>query len=212
MDASTRYYFEQELSKLESKYLNESFEIRYRLKAEDGSDSEVKQEVEEILDKLGTDEVLKIKNIQLEFEAIDGDNFIGPLPTEELEAFRELVKSAFKAGYGSVEEYLFSLEKVGAVQGEINDNPFELTLDLSDISDNLAELESSYSTLYSAQKELNDTGEITASTLQKLTENDLLQYLEVVDGQLRVSTQALENQAEAAKNFSNRRTKACNGQ
>ena len=68
----------------------------------------------------------------------------------------------------------------------------ELNNVLKSLADQMAILET-------AEKEIADSGEITAGTFEKLTENNLLQYLEVVDGKLRVNKASLEAEAEAAK-------------
>lgn len=56
-----------------------------------------------------------------------------------------------------------------------------------------------YAILKNAQDEFNSTGELTIGTLQGLINNDLLQYLTIQDGKLRISTQSMLNMAEASK-------------
>ena len=70
---------------------------------------------------------------------------------------------------------------------------------ISDSLTNLDELNAKYVELNNAQKEYNTTGHLTSATLQSLIDNNLLQYLDLSSGKLRVNTQDLLNQAEAAK-------------
>lgn len=56
-----------------------------------------------------------------------------------------------------------------------------------------------YSILEKTQKELNDTGEITIATFKNLVDNDLLNYLDVVNGQLVVNTGSMAAMAEETK-------------
>lgn len=68
-----------------------------------------------------------------------------------------------------------------------------------ELSKELSDLESKYSMLSTAQKELNETGQITISTFQNLIDNNLLQYFDIVNGKLQVNEQKLINAANAAK-------------
>lgn len=56
-----------------------------------------------------------------------------------------------------------------------------------------------YAILRAAQDEYNQTGAMTISTLQGLINNDLLQYLSLEDGQLRINAQSMLDLAEATK-------------
>ena len=56
-----------------------------------------------------------------------------------------------------------------------------------------------YAILRTAQDEYNKTGEMTISTLQNLINNDLLQYLTIQDGKLKITAQDMLNMAEASK-------------
>lgn len=69
----------------------------------------------------------------------------------------------------------------------------------SDFATQLNNLSSNYDTLNEAQKELNETGSLTAETFLKLSNNNLLQYLQNVNGQLTTTTGGLNDEAEAAK-------------
>ena len=56
-----------------------------------------------------------------------------------------------------------------------------------------------YAILRTAQDEYNQTGAMTISTLKNLINNDLLQYLSLQDGQLKINAQSMLNLAEATK-------------
>lgn len=53
--------------------------------------------------------------------------------------------------------------------------------------------------LKTAQEELSNSGAITAETFQSITENGLIEYLQVVDGQMTVNTDAFMNSTEQIK-------------
>ncbi len=65
--------------------------------------------------------------------------------------------------------------------------------------ESLVGLESGFKTVYSAMDEFNQQGYVSASTLQNLINNDLLQYLDIVDGKLSINEAAMANAATAAK-------------
>ena len=67
------------------------------------------------------------------------------------------------------------------------------------LSVELSNLQSKYDILTTAQKELNETGNITAATFKNLVDNNLLEYLDVVNGKLQINEQKLINAANAAK-------------
>ena len=60
-------------------------------------------------------------------------------------------------------------------------------------------LANQYSILEKTQKELNDTGNITISTFKSLVDNNLLEYLDVVNGKLIVNTDNMAAMAEETK-------------
>ncbi len=107
---------------------------------------------------------------------------------EALEGIRE----AAEGGAISWEEYDAQVTRVGIALGDLP-SVFE------QVADNLADVESRFNTLIQAQDELNETGQITASTFQNLTDNNLIQYLEMVDGRLRLNIDAFLQDAEAAR-------------
>ena len=70
---------------------------------------------------------------------------------------------------------------------------------IKSVSATLSTLQDKYNELKSAQEEYNSTGAISAETMQKLIDNDLLQYLDYSSGKLRINTDALLAEGEAAK-------------
>lgn len=70
---------------------------------------------------------------------------------------------------------------------------------LTTVSDEFKAIEDNYSTLKTAMTEFNEQGIISADTLKKLSENDLLQYLEIVNGKVQINTQALSDNIAKAK-------------
>ncbi len=73
------------------------------------------------------------------------------------------------------------------------------SLSLDGVVKTLATLQDKYNELKSAQEEYNSTGAISAETMQKLIDNDLLQYLDYSSGKLKINTDALLAEGEAAK-------------
>ena len=63
----------------------------------------------------------------------------------------------------------------------------------------LANYSSQMDMLTTAQDELSSSGALTVDTFKNLQDNGLLQYLELVNGQLTINTDAFENSATAAK-------------
>ena len=75
----------------------------------------------------------------------------------------------------------------------------KMTDSLEGVTKTLSTLQGKYNELKSAQDEYNSTGAISAETMQKLIDNDLLQYLDYSSGKLRINTDALLAEGEAAK-------------
>lgn len=79
-------------------------------------------------------------------------------------------------------------------------NTLQTTEDImNNVSNKLSELQNQYSILTTAEKELNETGYITVSTFKNLVDNNLLDYLEVVNGQVVVNTNSMAALAEETK-------------
>ena len=72
-------------------------------------------------------------------------------------------------------------------------------LEIDDLSEKMSKLQSKYSILTTAQKELSESGEITASTFKNLVDENLLSYLDVVNGKIIVNTGNMAAMAEETK-------------
>ena len=99
---------------------------------------------------------------------------------------------ALKDSNTAIEEYseaLSAAEDAASQYQSALDNNIDTMINYSDHMD----------LLKVAEEELANTGSITAETFKSLSDNNLLQYLEVVNGQLTVNTQAFANSTEAIK-------------
>lgn len=70
---------------------------------------------------------------------------------------------------------------------------------LQEVTTEMAKLQTQYTALTTAQNELNETGRLTVSTMQSLIDNNLLSYLTVVDGKLRINAKSMEELAEQTR-------------
>lgn len=68
---------------------------------------------------------------------------------------------------------------------------------LSILTETTTGIQEQYDALAQAVDEFNQSGVITKETLQSLTENDLIQYLDIVNGELVINTDAFYNATEA---------------
>ena len=75
----------------------------------------------------------------------------------------------------------------------------KMTASLEDVTKTLSTLQGKYNELKSAQDEYNSTGAISADTMKKLVDSELLQYLDYSSGKLQINTDALLAEGEAAK-------------
>lgn len=121
------------------------------------------------------------------------------------EKFRQLKDILDENGI-SVEELTENFDYLGLSLGDANEKIIEssdniqyLTESVDKSIEGLANLDSGFSAVYSAMNEFNNQGYISASTLQNLINNDLLQYFDVVNGKLSVNEAAMVNAATAAK-------------
>lgn len=70
---------------------------------------------------------------------------------------------------------------------------------MEELSTKLETLQTKYTALTTAQNELNSSGQLTVSTFKNLVDNDLINYLDVVNGKLVIGETALLNEANATK-------------
>lgn len=121
--------------------------------------------------------------------------------------FDDLVDSAEDAGI-SVEDLVDKFVEVGDIAPEVGDkikSAFhtsvlnDLQQELQNTMGQMAAFDSNWDTLTSAVEEFNEAGSLSAATLQSLSDNNLLQYLQLSANGLEIDRQAFLNDAEAAK-------------
>ena len=85
--------------------------------------------------------------------------------------------------------------------GDASNNLETPTFDdvFSEYAGKIQSLSEQYEILTKAQEEYNDYGNITASTMKKIIDNGLLEYLTAENGQLQFNTQALQDNANATQ-------------
>lgn len=121
---------------------------------------------------------------------------------EHSDAVRALTAAAEE--YGISQETLIKiLQDMGVLVSNVTETIADTRPVITDIADavdyfanSMEGLEKQYSTLESAAVELATTGALTADSLQKITQAGLLEYLELVDGELRINIDALEDQRQ----------------
>ena len=106
-------------------------------------------------------------------------------------------------GISSVQQLTSAMQELNAATEEtgptFEDAQSAINSALGDFASTAQTLTSSYSTLTTAMNEFNNNGVLSAETLKKLTDNDLIQYLSIVNGKVQINTQALSDNLEAAK-------------
>ena len=121
--------------------------------------------------------------------------------------FDDLVDGAEDAGI-SVEDLVDKFVEVGYIAPEVGDkikSAFhtsvlnDLQQELQNTMGQMAAFDSNWDTLTSAVEEFNQAGSLSAATLQSLSNNNLLQYLQLSANGLEINKQAFLNDAEAAK-------------
>lgn len=70
---------------------------------------------------------------------------------------------------------------------------------LSSFTSKMESLQTGYTTLTSAQQELNESGKISVETFNQLVDNDLLQYLDVINGKLKINKTEFNEAANETK-------------
>ena len=150
---------------------------------------------EKELQNMPVDRIEKLKS------DLEGYSF-DELKASGIEAFDELAESAEKYGL-KAEDVIRALENLGIIQESISQDAPIYFENFNDILSNFAKtansVANSYSTLTSAVDEFNTYGAISADTLASLADNNLLQYLDVLDGKLVLNADALVASAEAER-------------
>ena len=109
----------------------------------------------------------------------------------------ELAKTNFPDFIGQTKETNDTLKEMTDTLRTTAEITKELGID--NLSKQMANLQSQYSILTTAQKELNTSGEITAATFKNLVDNNLINYLDVVNGKVVVNTDNMAAMAEETK-------------
>lgn len=122
--------------------------------------------------------------------------------------FEDLVDAADDAGV-SFEDLIDKMVEIGKITPEVGNkikSAFfhtsilkELQQDIQNTIGQMAAFDSNWDILTSAVEEFNQAGSLSAATLQSLTDNNLLQYLQLTSNGLEINRQAFLNDAEAVK-------------
>lgn len=163
----------------------------------------VKQEVDDGTGLLlGTIQDIKKK---LGKEKITITDIINTEGNKDILGFDYLETQAERFGL-TIEDLLFLFSDYGIIVNDLNNyngafagaitNADET---LSAFSKNMSDISNSYSILTSAAEEFNSNGYITVDTFKSLMDNNLWQYLDWTAAGLNANTNALINEADAAK-------------
>lgn len=163
--------------------------------------AEAQDKLNELLEENMSLSEFDIQNYEDYLEVLDliaqsGEEILPEGYSESLEKFKEqlldLINNAYPEFAKKVEETNSGIE----VSQQTISN---LSKAIQDSIQSLADLDTGFSSVYSAMEEFNNQGYMSASTLQNLINNDLLQYFDVVNGKLSVNEVAMANAATAAK-------------
>ena len=189
----------------------------FTLDSDDISYEEYKQKVNEVVElisKLTGQDKNKIK-ISLgfdvdtdELEGLGEENEIidklsskfGETTGEVKDKLNDMSKSSIDALLKMDESVLQNCDSWDDLKAKIYDASEEIQ-SMEDVfsgyANNLQGLSEQYEILSKAQDEYNQYGNLTASTMKKIIDNGLLDYLTVQNGQLQFNTQALQNNANS---------------
>lgn len=109
--------------------------------------------------------------------------------TEQNKIYNDTLVSLFKEKFPEFTETIIEGNNILKTTEEV----------INDVSTKLNGLQNQYNVLTTAEKELNETGYVTASTFKSLVDNNLLEYLDVVNGQITVNTGSMAAMAEETK-------------
>lgn len=152
---------------------------------------ELKETVEEIIQDMGD---ISMQDLE---EAFNTGNI-----TENMQLLKDVLDAVgistqdFFDNVGSLNLQLEETEPYVTSAAEAFEDMLEAT---TEAYGGLESLTSQFETVYTAMDQFNQNGYLTAEMLTNLTANDLLQYLEMVDGKLSLNEAAMVNAANAAK-------------
>lgn len=127
----------------------------------------------------------------------EADEFVDWLIEEEG------VTGNFALALGMAVRLLFDFDEASGetvdTAEEVTEKYAELGEVMATLSSGFTGLQSKFSSLQSIMESYNETGELTAEQFKSITDNGLLQYLDVVNGKLVLNEVALYDEADAAK-------------
>lgn len=141
------------------------------------------------------------------------DNLISEKSINSLQDYKDLLNEIYQTSImpeewqGSIEEFRDELnslaeqefpELVAQIQ-EFSNAASKANSDYKDQITTLENVSNNYTTLTTAMQQYNKSGEITIDTFNKLVNNDLLQYLDLVNGKLVIQENDFINAANTAK-------------
>ena len=158
-----------------------------------------------------TDKAIGVLNSDLANTELD--KFLSSNDIKNAEDFQKAINnlqniSVVPEGWeGSLEDYRTLLSELLSLEfpefQEKNEEVVETFKDaeiiISEYTERLKALQEGYTTLTTAQQELNDSGQISAETFSKIIDQDLLQYLDIANGKLSINSQAYLDLAEAER-------------
>lgn len=119
----------------------------------------------------------------------------GKITPETINSYQEFRELMSQTGI-TADEITAAISSAAKKAGETAGNTGDI---LSDLAGKVDTIQDKIDTLNSVQESYNKTGYISADMFKTLTDNDLLQYLEFVNGKLVINKDALLNNAQAAK-------------
>lgn len=152
------------------------------------------------------DQVAKLNEMDLQdtFE-----NFLSEHNIETLEDYKKALEELSEIeppedSVESVEDFQAALQQMlentfPQFQESAENATIEVKNNFNELASEIEKLSSEFDMVTKAANEFNSTGAITASTFKNIVDNDLLQYLDIVNGQMVVNEQYFANAAEAAR-------------
>lgn len=147
-------------------------------------DIESLEDYQNLLEKISN---IKIEDIGEDF--VDFGESRGLSDIHIIEEYKELLTALAEETFPNYAE-----QAIEAAEATTN-----IETVMNNLSSQMDALQSKYSILSAAEKELSESGEITASTFKNLVSNELLQYLDVVNGKVVINKANMESLAEEYK-------------
>lgn len=171
---------------------------------------ELEQQIDKLISKKGKGSNIELLN-KLQAEQKEVQDYLketgAKIQTEYLDAYEvdDETKESWTALRDKIGNVLdIAYDTSGIIDGvaDASNNLEAVTFDdvFSDYASHIQSLSERYEILTKAQEEYNEYGNITASTMKKIIDNNLLEYLTAENGQLQFNTQALQDKANATQN------------